>query len=111
MRRESLFQRQGTQFMKTLNKGFTSVKEKEGSVAAALSSHRTGAGKEGPDEFQQRAIELQEEIDELHKIIGEEHGHDSVLKSYMAQVQRKEKLLLERDAKLNEMMEKNGIVE
>jgi predicted small metal-binding protein len=53
--------------------------------------------------FEIRCKELQEEIDELHRLINENHGHDSILQSYIDQVQRKDKLLLERDTKLDDL--------
>ena len=33
--------------------------------------------------FEIRCKELQEEIDELHRLINENHGHDSILASYI----------------------------
>ena len=56
-----------------------------------------GSGPAQVNYYEIRCNELQEEIDELHRLINEEHGHDSVVKSYIDQVKRKDKLLLERD--------------
>lgn len=53
--------------------------------------------------FEIRCNELQEEVDELHRLINENHGHDSILASYIEQVKRKDKLLLERDKKLDQI--------
>ena len=61
--------------------------------------------------YELRCGELQEEIDELHRLINENHGHDSVLASYVEQVKRKDRLLLERDAKLDELQTKNSLAE
>ena len=61
--------------------------------------------------FEIRCKELQEEIDELHRLIRENHGHDSILASYIDQVQRKDKLLLERDSKLDDLQTKNHLAD
>ena len=53
-----------------------------------------------PNFYEFRCKELQEEIDQMHNLINEEHGHDSVLANYIEQVKTKDRLLLERDAKL-----------
>jgi len=39
----------------------------------------------------------------LHKLISENHGTDSILASYIEQVKRKDRLLLERDKKLDDL--------
>jgi hypothetical protein len=47
----------------------------------------------------------------MHNLINEEHGHDSVLANYIEQVKTKDRLLLERDGKLQELANKNGLLE
>ena len=59
--------------------------------------------------YELRCNELQDEIDELHRLINEGHGHDSVVASYIDQVKRKDRLLLERDQKLDELQSKNRL--
>lgn len=61
--------------------------------------------------YELRCNELQDEIDELHRLINEGHGHDSVVASYIDQVKRKDRLLLERDQKLDELQSKNRLGE
>ena len=53
--------------------------------------------------YEVRATDLQEELEELHNLINENHGHDSILASYIEQVKKKDKLLLERDRKLDQL--------
>ena len=53
--------------------------------------------------YELRCNELQDEIDELHRLINEGHGHDSVVASYIDQVKKKDRLLLERDQKLDDL--------
>lgn len=53
--------------------------------------------------YEIRCTELQEEIDELHKLISDNHGNDSIIVSYIEQVKRKDRLLLERDQKLDDL--------
>jgi len=47
--------------------------------------------------FEIRCKELQEEIDELHKLIKTEHGEEGVVANYIEQVKRHEKLILDRN--------------
>jgi len=61
--------------------------------------------------YEVRATELQEELEELHNLINENHGHDSILASYIEQVKKKDKLLLERDKKLDQLQKKNNLAE
>ena len=44
-------------------------------------------------------------------MINEGHGHDSVVASYIDQVKRKDRLLLERDQKLDDLQQKNKLGE
>ena len=53
-----------------------------------------------PNYYEFRCKELQEEIDQMHALINEEHGHDSVLANYIEQIKQKDALLVERDEKL-----------
>lgn len=69
-------------------------------------------GGDGPiNYYELRCNELQDEIDELHRLINEGHGHDSVLKTYIEQVKKKDRLLLERDQKLDQLQQKNNLGE
>ena len=61
--------------------------------------------------YELRCNELQDEIDELHRLINEGHGHDSVVASYIDQVKRKDRLLLERDQKVDDLQQKNKLGE
>ena len=47
----------------------------------------------------------------MHNLINEEHGHDSVLANYVEQIKKKDKLLMERDVKLQELADQNGLLE
>ena len=58
-----------------------------------------------------RCNELQDEIDELHRLINEGHGHDSIVASYIEQVKRKDQLLLQRDKKLDDLQTKNMLAD
>lgn len=53
--------------------------------------------------YELRANELREEIDELHRLINENHGKDSIVASYIEQVKRKDKQLMERDQRLDNL--------
>jgi len=44
--------------------------------------------------YELRAKELREEIDELHRLINENHGKDSIVASYIEQVKRKDSLIM-----------------
>ena len=57
--------------------------------------------------YELRCNELQDEIDELHKLINDGHGHDSVVANYIAQIKKKDELLLQRDKQLDELQTKN----
>ena len=47
----------------------------------------------------------------MHNLINEEHGHDSVLASYVEQIKAKDLLLVERDQKLTDLANQNGLLE
>ena len=47
----------------------------------------------------------------MHRLINEGHGHDSIVASYIEQVKRKDRLLLERDQKLDDLQTKNRLAE
>jgi len=63
-----------------------------------------------PINYEERCKELQAEIDNMHELISEKHGHDSVLASYVEQIKEKDKLLLERDAKLSELTDRANLL-
>ena len=58
-----------------------------------------------------RCNELREEIDELHRLIKENHGEDSVVASYIQQVKKKDMQIMERDGKLDNLQTKNALAE
>lgn len=112
------FAKQTDKFLATLSQGFgaaanagnadrnTGNKSFGGHNESILSGTGTGAGKP-INYYELRCNELQDEIDELHRLINEGHGHDSVVASYIEQVKRKDRLMLERDQKLDELQTKN----
>lgn len=61
--------------------------------------------------YEVRCNELREEIDELHRLIKENHGEDSVVASYIEQVKKKDQLIMERDGKLDNLQTKNALAE
>ena len=75
----------------------------EGSANNSILSPKGATGPSQVNYYELRCNELWDEIDELHRLINEGHGHDSVVASYIEQVKRKDRLLLERDQKLDEL--------
>jgi len=53
--------------------------------------------------YELRCNELRDEIDELHRLINENHGSDSVVASYIEQVKKKDNMIMERDSKLDNL--------
>ena len=47
----------------------------------------------------------------MHALVNEEHGHDSVLANYVEQIKEKDLLIKERDDKLQELANQNGLLE
>ena len=64
-----------------------------------------------PNYYEFRVQELQKELDQMHALVNEEHGHDSVLANYVEQIKEKDLLIKERDEKLQELANQNGLLE
>lgn len=109
------FAQQTDKFLATLTQGFGKAAENANDRNAANKSFADGQsmnnsallspknGEKQVNYYELRCNELQDEIDELHRLINEGHGHDSVLASYIEQVKKKDRLLLERDQKLDDL--------
>ena len=77
-RTKTLFSKQTDKFLATLSQGF--------GAAAAGNTPGPDANGENPNQvnyWELRCNELNDEIEELHRLINEGHGHDSVLASYI----------------------------
>ena len=115
------FAQQTDKFLATLTQGFGKAAESANDRNAANKSFADGQsqnnsallspknGEKQVNYYELRCNELQDEIDELHRLINEGHGHDSVLASYIEQVKKKDRLLLERDQKLDDLQQKNKL--
>ena len=60
--------------------------------------------------FEERCKELQEEIDDLRELLGQ-NDRDGVLNKYIAQLKEKDALLAERDSMLDDLSQRNKLLE
>ena len=122
--RKSAFAKQTDKFLATLSQGFGAAasgadgRNPNTSINDSMTSPRAGGGSIGLNAsgkpinyYELRCNELQDEIDELHRLINEGHGHDSIVASYIEQVKRKDQLLLQRDKKLDDLQTKNMLAD
>lgn len=78
--------KQTDKFLATLGQGFGAAANIKGKGERnSIMSPRDGqqTKEKAPDYYEFRCKELQEEIDNMHNLINEEHGHDSVLANYI----------------------------
>lgn len=108
--RKSQFAKQTDKFLATLSQGFGAAAQ-DGRNGSETNKNNSALSPRGTNinYYELRCNELQDEIDELHRLINEGHGHDSVIASYIEQVKRKDKLLLERDQKLDTLQKENNL--
>ena len=67
--------------LSTLGQGFGAAAKND--MNRSLNETMSPRGSSKVNFFEIRCKELQEEIDELHRLINENHGHDSILSSYI----------------------------
>ena len=116
--KKSNFKAAQDQFLNTLSQGFGAAAGKNDESRndpnrslVENSMIGTPGGGGAVNYYEIRCKELQEEIDELHRLINEGHGHDSIVASYIDQVKRKDRLLMERDGALDELQTRNSLGE
>ena len=97
MKREtSQLQKQTDKFLSTLGQGFgaaasaannsmvdQSMEKVISPRDSRINKSQVSMKEQVPNYYEFRVKELQEELDQMHALINEEHGHDSVLANYV----------------------------